>query len=206
MKKFELTSEFVTNIFGKKLFRIRALVEFGNVKAGESGGYIEKEENLSQSGSAWVYGNARVSGNAWVYGNARVSGNAQVSGNAWVSGSAWVYGDARVTGNAWVSGSAQVSGNAQVYGNARVSGNAQVTGDARVYGDADYAMAKGFGREYRNTTFFRCRDGKIRVVCGCFFGDLDEFREKVKETHGDGKMAKEYLAIADLMEMHLKED
>ena len=182
MKKFELTSEFVTNIFGTQLFRIRALIEFGGVKAGDKGGFVEKEENLSQEGNAWVYGNARVSGNA------RVTGDAEVSGNA------------------WVSGDAEVSGDARVYGNARVSGDARVYGNARVTGNADYAMVKGFGREYRNTTFFRCKDGKIRVVCGCFFGDLDEFREKVKETHGDGKMAKEYLAIADLMEMHFKED
>ncbi len=32
MKKFELTNEFVTNMFGTKLFRIRALVEFGDVE------------------------------------------------------------------------------------------------------------------------------------------------------------------------------
>lgn len=64
MKKFELTTEFITNALGKKLFRIKALVEFGNVKAGELGGYVEKEGNISQDGDAWVYGNARVSGNA----------------------------------------------------------------------------------------------------------------------------------------------
>ena len=29
MKKFELTTEFITNVAGKKLFRIKALVEFG---------------------------------------------------------------------------------------------------------------------------------------------------------------------------------
>ena len=46
MKKFELTNEFVTNMFGTKLFRIRALVEFGDVEAGELGGYVEKESNL----------------------------------------------------------------------------------------------------------------------------------------------------------------
>ena len=51
MKKFELTSEFITNIFGTKLFRIKALIEFGNVKAGELGGFVEKEENLSQDGN-----------------------------------------------------------------------------------------------------------------------------------------------------------
>lgn len=52
MKKFELTSEFVTNIFGTKLSRIKALVEFGNVKAGDLGGYIEKESNLDHYGDA----------------------------------------------------------------------------------------------------------------------------------------------------------
>ena len=77
MKKFELTSEFVT-FLGKKLFRIKALVSFGDVKEGELGGLVEKEENLDQSGNAWVYGNARISGDARVSGDAQVSGNARV--------------------------------------------------------------------------------------------------------------------------------
>ena len=76
MKKFELISEFVTNVFGKKLFRIKALVSFGDVSAGELGGFVEKEENLSNNGNAWVSGNARVSGDALVYGDARVYGDA----------------------------------------------------------------------------------------------------------------------------------
>ena len=86
MKKFELTSEFITNIFGTKLFRIKALIEFGNVKAGELGGFVEKEENLNHEGNAWVCGNARVYGDAEVYGNAWVYGDAEVCGNARVYG------------------------------------------------------------------------------------------------------------------------
>ena len=43
MKKFELTNH-TKIVFGKKLFRIRALVSFGNVKKDELGGYVEKEE------------------------------------------------------------------------------------------------------------------------------------------------------------------
>lgn len=66
-------------LFGVKLFQIKALIAFGNVEAGELGGFIEKEDNLNTSGDAWVSGDARV------YGNARVSGDARVSGNAWVS-------------------------------------------------------------------------------------------------------------------------
>lgn len=183
MKKFELTTEFITNAIGKKLFRIKALVEFGDVKAGEIGGYVEKEENVSQYGNAWVYGNARVYGNAEVSGDARVSGNASVSGNARVSGDARVYGNASVSGNAWVSGDAWVSGN------------------ARVYGNADYALIQGFGTEFRCTTFYRGKNKKIMVNCGCFHGDLEGFRKQVKETRS-GKIEKEYLMIADLMEYH----
>ena len=63
---------------------------------------------------------------------------------------------------------------------------------------------KGFGSEFRTTTFFRQKDKTIGVRCGCFFGTLDAFREKVKETHGESKIAKEYLMIADLMEMHFE--
>ena len=175
MKKFELTSEFVT-FLGKKLFRIKALVAFGGVKEGELGGFVEKEENLDQSGDAWVSGNARVYGDARVYGNARVSGNAWVSGYAQVYGDAWVYGAAWVYGNAWVQCC------------------------------RDYSATSCFGSENRTTTFFRTKDNGISVRCGCFYGTLEEFREKVKERHGDSRLAKEYLMLADLMEFRLSKD
>ena len=85
MKKFELTENFKM-CFGRKLFQIRALVSIKDVvREGETGGYIEKEENLDQTGNAWVSGDARVYGNALVSGDAWVSGNALVYGNAWVS-------------------------------------------------------------------------------------------------------------------------
>lgn len=63
MKKYELTTN-TKIVFGKKLLQIKALVSFGDVAAGDFGGYIEKEENLSHDGESWVSGDARVSGNA----------------------------------------------------------------------------------------------------------------------------------------------
>ena len=222
MKKFELTNEFITNMFGTKLFRIRALVEFGDVEAGELGGYVEKESNLGHDDNAWVYGDAlvygnalvsgdaQVSGDARVYGNARVYGDAQVSGDARVYDNAWVYGDAQVSGDALVYGNARVYGNAWVYGNALVCGNAwvygnaRVSGDARVYGDEDYAYAHGFGSVNRTTTFFRLKDGGVGVRCGCFYGTLAQFRDKIRETHGETKKAQEYLMLADLMKLRFE--
>ena len=199
MKKFELTSETKINIFGKKLFRIKALISFGNVEAGETGGWVEKEENVNQSGDAWVFDNAEVFDNARVSGNARVFGNARVSYNARVSGNARAFGNARVSDNARVSYNAEVSGNAEVFDNAWVFGN------ARVFDNADYATIHGFGTQFRTTTFFRCKDKQVKVSCGCFYGTIPEFREQVKNTR-KGKIAEEYLMIADLMEKHFAEE
>ena len=167
MKKFELTADRIKSN-GVTLHRIKALIDFGDVKAGELGGYVEKETNLSQADNAWVYGNACVYGNAWVYGNACVYGDAQVSGDACVYGNACVYGDAQVSG------------------------------------DADYICLKGFGSHNRSTTMFRAKSGNICVSCGCFSGTLEEFESKVKETHGNNKFAKEYLALVEAAKIHFE--
>ena len=91
--KYELTTECIQHQ-GKTLYLIRALKDFGSIKAGSYGGYLESESNLSQEGNCWVCPDAMVSGNA------RVCGDAWVSGNAWVCGNAMVYGNARVFGDA----------------------------------------------------------------------------------------------------------
>lgn len=149
MKKYELTTN-TKMLFGRKLFQIKALVSFGDVAAGDLGGYIEKEENLSHDGDAWVYDRALI------------------------------FGDAKVYGDAWVHG------------------------DALVYGDADYICFKGFGSVNRNTTMFRTKNGDVYVCCGCFAGNLKEFSEKVKETHGTSKYAKEYLACVEVAKIHFE--
>ncbi len=143
MKKYELTDETI-EVYGTALHRIKALKDFGNVKKGELGGYVESERNLSQEGNCWVYGNA------WVCGNAEVCGNARVCGNA------------------------------------------------------DYITIKGLGSVCRNTTIFRTKGKNIAVKCGCFYGTLAEFVDKVKETHGNSKFAKEYLALIDLVKIHFE--
>ena len=65
-KKFELLPDDTIEVFGRTHIRIKAKINFGTVGTGELGGYIEKEENLSENGTAWVSGDATVSGDAWV--------------------------------------------------------------------------------------------------------------------------------------------
>ena len=41
------------------------------------------------------------------------------------------------------------------------------------------------------------------VRCGCFFGNLEAFKEKVKETYQNNHYAQGYLKIAGLAEWEL---
>ena len=173
MRKYEFTDEkiFFTDIrdfSSHAVHRIRAVRDFGTVKAGDLGGWLEKEENLSHDGEAWVGGEAQVTGAALVTGDALVTGNAQVDGKAIVSGYAWVGGEAHITGTALLTK------------------------------EADYVVLKGFGSVMATATFFRCEDGCIRAKCEDFYGDMREFRAWAKKS----KTAKEYMLIADLIEMH----
>ena len=93
MQKYKFTGE-TKEVYGCTLHQIVCVTAFASVAAGEVGGYIEKEVNLSQDGNAWVFGDAKVFGNAEVFGDAKVFGNAKVFGDAKVSGDAEVFGDA----------------------------------------------------------------------------------------------------------------
>lgn len=55
MKKYEFTSKTI-QLGEKKLYQIK------KISTGELGEWIEKEENLSHAGDAWVSGDARVLG------------------------------------------------------------------------------------------------------------------------------------------------
>ena len=105
--KYKLTDEKIKHN-DKTLYRIQALKDFGDVKAGELGGWIESERNLSQDGNCWVYDDAWVYDNARVFDNALISGNAKVYDNARVSDDVLISGNARVSGNAWVSGDTEI--------------------------------------------------------------------------------------------------
>ena len=50
--KYEILKDDFIEFDDRKLYRIRALKDFHNVKEGEAGGYIESEQNLSQEGDA----------------------------------------------------------------------------------------------------------------------------------------------------------
>ena len=211
-KKYKLTEETI-NVNGKTLYRIKSLKDFGNVKKGDKGGFIENEENLSQRGDCWVYDNAKVYnnakvfdyadiyGNAEIFGNAIVGGNARVYGNAKVYHYAMVYDNAEVCDNAIISGNAEVYHDAAVYGNARVFGNAEICGKAEIANDLDYIVFKNWWSSGRYFTWTRSNN---MWKVGCFYGTSNELIEKAyRDSNESGK---EYKRVVKYIESMLKDN
>ena len=191
-KKYKLTEETI-NVGDKTLHRIEALRDFSDVEKGEKGGFVEKEENLSQNGNCWVYDNAMVYGNARVYDNAKVCDYAEVYDKAWVYGNAEVFNNAQVYCNALVIDKARVYSNAKVCDNAIVRGkanvysHAEVCGNAEIATDSDYIVFKNWWSSGRGCTWTKSNN---MWKVGFFYGTGEEL---IEEAYKDSeKTGEEY--------------
>lgn len=151
-KKYEILKDQVITMNGSTIYRIKALKNFGDVEAGDIGGFVESEDNLSHEGPCWIYGDAMVYHKAKVKDNAivrdyvHVFNNARVMENAIVEGHARVSDDSTVFGNARIKDNANVFGRGIVHGFAIVQDNAVVFEQARVCGETivkDYTQVSG---------------------------------------------------------------
>ena len=129
--KYELTDiSYYDDALDVTLHRIRALKNFGNVAKGELGGFIQRENNLSQEGDCWVFDDAKV------FGNARVENDALVDTLAIVRDFAHIRDRAVISDLAVISDFAVVEKNAHVLGKSNIMQKALITGSATVYGSS----------------------------------------------------------------------
>lgn len=159
--KYTIIKDDTIKVDGHTLYRIKAVNNFDDVKAGDLGGYIEHEGNLMNSvhkGNCWIYDDAMVFGKARVLNNAKVSDNAQVYDKAKILNRAKVFENAKVYDYAKVYDNAKVRRNAQVFGHAEVYNNANIIGDAKVY---EYAKV------YNNAWVAQGGDvsGTVKIYC-----------------------------------------
>lgn len=124
----------------KECFRIQAIRDVDqDVRAGDLGGYIEKEWNLKHSGRCWIGENAVCHGNAQVCGKSRVSGHAELKEEALVTGNSLIQGNSLIEGNSYIE-DAVVEGQSRVTGNAIVESHKDgkwypvISGNSQIYG------------------------------------------------------------------------
>lgn len=175
-EKYILTSE-TTEINKHTLHRIKALKDFGDVKKGDLGGWVEDIHNLSHRGNCWVYDDAAV------YSEAKVMDNAKVFDDAKITNHSSVKGDAEVHGSVWVDEYSIVQGHAKVTGKYRgvmTLRKALIEDYAEVLGDAFISM-------------HICGNAKVDCWCCSLSGSLISGNARLKGSIN----IKNYVSIWD---------
>lgn len=77
-KKYELT-DVTKEVDLLTLYRIRALKDFADVKAGEFGGYVTDEDCISQTDRSWVYNEDALVIKSKIYGDSSIECKCKIS-------------------------------------------------------------------------------------------------------------------------------
>lgn len=195
-----------------KGYDIKALIDIPRhgVKAGDLGGFVTGEHNLSQEGDCWIQegssiaDNASITGNAIVCNDSVVCDNARISGDAVVKNSV-VWGHASVTDNAVVTqcrlreastvrGNSHIQclflkGNCDLHGNTRIILEGFTNLGIRLQGEfteKDYLFQGPDTLTGNWSLAFKTADG-VRVSTASFYGTLDEYLAAVEDTHKDDR-------------------
>ena len=102
-RKFELT-DITMKFKGRTLYRIRALKDFRDVEAGDLGGWIQSENNLSQKGDCWVYDEAKCMDYAKIYDNSTMHNNSVMCDFSEIHDNSRMYGDSELNNSAKLYG------------------------------------------------------------------------------------------------------
>lgn len=174
-KKYEFTGETFEDC-GVTYHRIRALRDFGKVRAGDLGGMIEREENLSQIGESWVDVGSTVCENAIVHGDAFVGDGSEISERAEVFDRAVVL-CSRIFENAKVYGRALIAEDTLVYGSAKIYDDAKILTHGSIGDDVEIFENAKIGGNYGVAII----GGKIKIAGNTEISDDIE-------VYGDGEI------------------
>lgn len=211
-KKYELTS------LNSGVYQIKALIDIPRhgVKAGDLGGLVGSDRNLSQEGDCWIEESSVASGHSYVDGNAIVRGQSGVLNQARVSGNSvvekckvWnnsIIRDNAVVVNSILYWNSIVRGNTHIQNvileeNCDLQGNTEIIIPGEKYGYIANVQGELIQKDFliqgpalssgRSSAACRDKDGNVTVTAGCFTGTLDEYLAAIEDTH---KYNPEYLA------------
>ena len=83
--------------------------------------------------------------------------------------------------------------------------DADLRGAGKITSVDDILLIGPIGSRADYTHIYRTDKG-IFIKCGCFFGTVEEFASKVKDTHGDNKYANQYLKVIDFVNKYFETD
>lgn len=182
-KKYKIREDLSIIYENRKLYRIEALKDLivychHKIKKGRLGGWIEKEDNLSQEGNCWIDGDAKVYDNAKILDDAIIYENAEVFENAKIYGKAYVYGNAYVLGNTEVFEIGKVCGKSILLNNTKIHGSAFIKGKKIVNSDISGCCEVEDNSEVFNSQIY----GRSKINNNCYIQNSVVFDSILKDS------------------------
>ena len=232
-KKYELT-DITMKFGGRTLYRIKALKDFSDVKAGDLGGWIQSEENLSQEGNCWIHDEAmcmdraRVCDNcimrdfSTMFDNSRMHDNAVMVDDTMAFNYSTMWDNSIMFGNSKRFENSVMRGDSKMHDCSTINGHSEMLGDSELYGDSKLKEEeKLFGKLVSEVDkFIDINNSKGRMVTGVLkngkilynVGCKDEITKEIfisRIYNEDGGIEehpyrKEYLKIIDMIELYFK--
>ena len=134
-RKYEMTN--ITMEFEERtLYRIRALKNFRNVKAGDLGGWVSGKHNLSQEGECWIYDEAKCMDNARMYHNSAMYNNAVMCDFSEMHGCSEMHNYSAMLDNSRMYNCSAMYDNSRMYNDSKMYSNSRMFDNSAMYNNA----------------------------------------------------------------------
>lgn len=187
-KKYRLTKRSITLNNGLILYRIKALKDFGDVRKGQLGGYVQSEANLSQNGECWIYDKATIYDDAKLKDNVKIFDNVKVHAYATVGDNAHIYHDVDITEHACIYDYTTLCDQVCVMSNAILNCHTYINTNAIIKDNHDYYSGYIDSRHKvlnrTPITIFYTPKREVRVVYKEITYNLQGFIDEVRKTLG----------------------
>ena len=139
-RKYELTN-ISMEFEGRTLYRIRALKNFSDVKAGDLGGWVSGIDNLSQEGNCWIYNEAKCMGNARMFDNSTMHDYSEMYDYSIMRGDSEMYGHSEMFGYSEMYDYSIMHDNtimydySEMHDHSRMYGDSMLKDEEKLYGE-----------------------------------------------------------------------
>ena len=215
-KKYEILMDKKNTIEwkGHTLHRIRALRDFGDIKKGDIGGFVENENNLSHKGNCWIYDDAKAMDDSIMYDNSRIYDKSELHDDSVMYNYTRMYDYSELHNNSIMNDDSAMYDNSTMhdysimYDNSEMYNNSTLKNKTRLYGKLVSSVDDFIEIQNPQGRLVTCvrKGDKILYNVGCQ-DEIDEetFRWRIENEDGGLEKhpyRKEYYKIIEMAKLY----
>ena len=182
-KKYEILMDKKNTIEwkGHTLHRIKALRDFGDIKKGDIGGFVENENNLSHKGNCWIYDDAKVMDDSIMYDYSRICDKSELHDDSRMYNYSKMYDYSELHNNSIMNDDSAMYDNSTMhdysimYDNSEMYNNSTLKNKTRLYGKLVSSVDNFIEIQNPQGRLVTCvrKGDKVLYNVGCQ-GEIDE--------------------------------